>query len=90
MTKNKLWRALARRLSHAASPRHGRHGCSIQAAHDGPVIAVAGRGANTTMMCLRHAQAWAKSDLCRDVATHNSKSSLGALSLWIAAEDVAG
>jgi hypothetical protein len=89
MTTNKIWRTLARQLSRAASPRHGRHGCSIQAAHDGPIIAVAGHGSDATMLCVRHALAWAESDLCQHWATNNSNVSLEALSVWIADESAA-
>ena len=60
--------------------------CSVTGEHRGPCIAVAGRGSDTTLMCVHHAMEWAESDLCRDVAANNSRASLGAISLWIAAE----
>jgi hypothetical protein len=52
-------------------------------------VAVAGHGPDATLMCLRHAVGWTESDLCRDVAAHNSRAALGALSLWAAAESAA-
>ena len=88
-TTTKLWRALARRFAHTVSTRRPRHRCSIKAPHDGPLIAVASDGSDATMLCVRHALAWAESDLCRDWAAHNSSVSHGALSVWIAAESAA-
>jgi hypothetical protein len=89
MRANGLWSAVARRFSGKLGA-HVRTECSVTGEHQGPLIAVAGRGGDATLMCQRHAVAWAESDLCRDVAAHNSKASLGALSLWIAAEAAEG
>jgi hypothetical protein len=50
---------------------------------------VASDGSDATMLCVRHALAWAESDLCRDWAAHNSSVSHDALSVWIAAESTA-
>lgn len=88
MRTNTLWTA-ATRLLRKPEAEQGRGKCSVSAEHQGPLVAVAGRGSDTTMMCLRHAVAWAESDLCQDVAAHNSKTSLRALSLWAAAEGAA-
>jgi hypothetical protein len=50
---------------------------------------VAGDGPDATMLCVRHALAWAESDLCRDFAVHNSSVSHDALSAWIAEKSLA-
>jgi hypothetical protein len=34
-------------------------------------------------MCVRHALAWSESNLCRDIAQHNSGASSLALSAWV-------
>jgi hypothetical protein len=88
MKTNTMWTAATRLLRKQTADR-ARGKCSVSADHQGPLVAVAGRGSDTTMMCLRHAVAWAESDLCQDVAAHNSKTSLRALSLWAAAESAA-
>jgi hypothetical protein len=84
-TTRKLWRALSRRLANTVGPRNPYRRCSVQAPHNGPLIAVAGEGSHATMMCVSHAMAWAESDLCRDWAANNSSVSRDALSAWIAA-----
>jgi len=58
-------------------------GCSIKGCRGRPTIAVAGDESGTTLMCLHHAAAWSESNLCRDVAQHNSGASRLALSTWL-------
>jgi hypothetical protein len=58
-------------------------GCSIKGCRGRPTIAVAGDESGTTRMCLHHAAAWSESNLCRDVAQHNSGASRLALSTWL-------
>ena len=57
--------------------------CSIKGCGGRPTIAVAGDESSTTLMCLHHAAAWSESNLCRDVAQHNSGASRLALSTWL-------
>jgi hypothetical protein len=44
---------------------------------------VAGDETGIIRMCTSHALAWSESNLCRDVAQHNSGASPLALSLWL-------
>jgi hypothetical protein len=48
--------------------------CAVAAEHHGPLIAVAGRGNATVMMCTRHAMAWTESDSCQNEAWRGSMS----------------
>jgi hypothetical protein len=57
--------------------------CSVPGCETRPTIAVAGDDGGATRMCTAHALAWSESNLCRDVAQHNSGASPLALSLWL-------
>jgi hypothetical protein len=83
MTKNTLWKALSGRLSREHITESDQIACCATGEHRGPLIAVAGNGQSTARMCTHHAMAWAESNLCRDVAEHNSSASLAAMSLWV-------
>ena len=48
-----------------------------------PTLAVAGDEKEITVMCVRHALAWSESNLCRDIAQHDSGASSLALSAWV-------
>jgi hypothetical protein len=58
-------------------------GCGVRGCQEQPTLAVAGDEVGTTVMCVRHALAWSESNLCRDIAQHDSGASPRALSAWI-------
>ena len=58
-------------------------GCSVKGCTAHPTLVMAGDESGTTRMCLRHAEAWSESSLCKDVARYNSSASSLALSTWL-------
>ena len=61
----------------------GPQGCSVEGCDAHPTLVMAGDESGTARMCVRHAEAWSESSLCRDVAQHNSGASQLALSTWL-------
>jgi len=76
--KNKVIALLGRKRSANSNTACGVAGCT-----DGQLVIVAGNEKAITLMCTRHAMAWAKSSACRDVAQHNSGASLKSLASWM-------
>jgi hypothetical protein len=66
MTKTKVWKFLSRRFLRESSSGRDLTKCPVAAKHHGPLIAVAGGGSATLMMCTHHAMAWTESDSCRN------------------------
>ncbi|MBN2574534.1 MAG: hypothetical protein JXP73_08200 [Deltaproteobacteria bacterium] len=78
MKKTKIWsRERTRGLL------GGPEGCSVKGCAARPTLVMTGDESGTTRMCLRHAEAWSESSLCKDVAQHNSGASHLALSTWL-------
>ena len=68
MTKTKVWEFLNKHFLHESSSGRAPARCPVTAEHHGLLIAVAGRGNATVMMCTHHAMAWSESDQCRNEA----------------------
>lgn len=84
MRNSRAWKALVGRILGKSTVQPVKSpACCVSDCSSGPLLVVAGDASGEAWMCTRHAQAWSGSDLCRDVAQHNSGASLGSLSAWI-------
>ena len=85
MEKKKEWKGKVISLLGRKRSANRNTACSVAGCMDGQLVIVAGNEKAITLMCTRHAMAWAKSSACRDVAQHNSGASLASLAGWVGA-----
>ena len=83
MEKSQTWKEKVVALLGRKRPANENTACGVAGCLDGQLILVAGTEKAITLMCTRHAMAWAKSSACRDVAQHNSSASLDSLAGWV-------
>jgi hypothetical protein len=85
MEKAKSWTSKIIARLGKRPPANENTACGVAGCMDGQLVLVAGTEKSLTLMCTRHAMAWAKSSACRDVAQHNSGASLDSLAGWVQA-----